>query len=143
MLAANPIVAFVIAALATWRVSHLIAKEEGPFHLFGRWRALVGDHAVGELFTCFQCLSLWVGAGLALLAGLTWKETALLTLALSGAACLMNRLGSEPFVIQPLPSTTTEQRGEYEHELLRQSHSGGYGEDDPIYELDAVRRRPR
>jgi len=143
MLTANPILAFVIAALAAWRVSHLIAKEEGPFHLFGKWRALVGGHPVGELFTCFQCLSLWVGAGLALLAGSTWKETALLALALSGAACLLNRLGSEPLVIQPLPPMKSEPEGEPEYELLRQSHTGGYGDHDANYERDALRRRSR
>jgi hypothetical protein len=143
MLTSNPILVFVIAALATWRVSHLIAKEEGPFHVFGKWRALVGGHAVGELFTCFQCLSLWIGAGLALLTGTTWKEIALLSLALSGAACLLNRLGSEPFVIQPLPPSKSEPEGDHEYELLRQPHSGGHGDPDPIYELDALRRRPR
>lgn len=143
MFPANPILAFVIAALATWRVSHLIAKEEGPFHLFGKWRTLVGGNAVGELFTCFQCLSLWIGAGLALLAGLSWKEIALLALSLSGAACLLNRLGSEPLVFQPLPPLKSEPQGDHDYELLRQSHPDGRGEYDPIHELDAVRRRSR
>ncbi|HEY3441220.1 MAG TPA: hypothetical protein VGK29_10730 [Paludibaculum sp.] len=140
MLTANPILTFVIAALAAWRLSHLIAHEEGPFHLFGRWRALVGGHAVGELFTCFQCLSLWIGAGLALLVGSTWKEIALLTFALSGAACLLNRLGSEPLVLQPLPPAKSEPMGDPDYELLRQSHSGGYGDYEPGYE-PAIRRR--
>ena len=140
MLTDNPILTFVIAALAVWRVSHLSAQEEGPFRLFGRWRALVGGHAVGELFTCFQCLSLWIGAGLALLAGSTWKEITLLTLALSGAACLLNRMGSEPLVLQPLPLAKSEPLGDPEYELLRQSHSGGYGDYDQGYE-PALRRR--
>lgn len=143
MFTANPIYGFVIAALATWRVSHLIAKEEGPFHIFAKWRAKVGNHSIGELFTCFQCLSLWTGGALAIVVATTWPEMVLLTLALSGTACLLNRLGSEPFVIQPLPSRNLDLQEDHYHELLRQSHTDDGGDYDPIYELDALRRHPR
>jgi hypothetical protein len=42
---------------------------------------------------CFQCLSLWVAAPLTLSAARRPREAAPLWLALSGAACLLERLG--------------------------------------------------
>jgi hypothetical protein len=87
---------FVVAVLATWRVTHLLAKEDGPADLVVRFRARLGNGLFGALMDCFYCLSLWVAAPFSffvcpdfLTAGpvpivVTW-------LALSGGACLLER----------------------------------------------------
>jgi len=120
---------FVVAALAAWRVAHLLAYEDGPFAVVARLRAAAGRF--GSLLDCFQCLSLWVAAPLAL-----WVTTASLlawacvTLGLSGAACLLQRLGAPPVVMQPLPpgelgSMEEAQGKENPHGMLRTDAGGG------------------
>ena len=78
--------AFVLCALAVWRLSHLLACEDGPFDLVVRLRQRVGNGFVGSLMDCYYCVTVWIAIPFALLlthdviAGLvTW-------LALSGAA---------------------------------------------------------
>jgi len=92
---------FVLAVLATWRVTHLLASEDGPADLMVRIRARLGRGLAGSLMDCFNCLSFWIAAPAALFVSrkpLAWLFT---WLALSGAACLLERLGHEPIVIQP------------------------------------------
>ena len=94
----------VLAALATWRVTHLLAAEDGPADLVVRLRARLGQSSAGKVLDCFHCLSLWVAALAALFVSrepLVWLFT---WLALSGAACLLERVGHDPVVIQPLAS---------------------------------------
>src|SRR5499427_4148463 len=84
---------FVLAALATWRVTHLLASEDGPADLIVRFRARLGRGLAGSLMDCFNCLSLWIAAPAALFVSsspLTWLVS---WLALSGGACLLERLG--------------------------------------------------
>jgi hypothetical protein len=93
---------FVVAVLATWRVTHLLASEDGPADLVVRFRARLGHGLAGKLMDCFNCLSLWIAAPAALFVSrkpLDWLFT---WMALSGAACLLERLGHEPVVIQPI-----------------------------------------
>jgi hypothetical protein len=87
---------FAVAALATWRVTHLLAKEDGPADLVVRLRARLGNGLLGKLMDCFYCLSLWVAVPLSFFvcAGSSRLEPLqiLVTwLALSGAACLLER----------------------------------------------------
>ena len=63
-------VRFVLAALATWRLSHLLANEDGPADVIVRFRALLGQSLAGELLDCFNCLSL----GSRLLLRFLWRE---------------------------------------------------------------------
>ncbi len=86
-------VRFGVAALATWRVTHLLANEDGPGDVIVRARVRLGESPAGELMDCFQCLSLWVAAPLSLSAARRPREAVPLWLALSGAACLLERLG--------------------------------------------------
>ena len=92
---------FVVAVLATWRVTHLLASEDGPADLIVRLRVRLGHGLVGKLMDCFNCLSLWIATPAALFVSrkpLDWLFT---WLALSGAVCLLERLGQEPVIIQP------------------------------------------
>jgi hypothetical protein len=93
---------FVLAVLATWRVTHLLAREDGPADMFFRLRKRLGDGLVGSLMDCFNCMSLWIAAvaAFAVASGLiTWL---LSWLAISGGACLLERLGGTPFVEREL-----------------------------------------
>jgi len=82
---------FVITALAAWRVTHLLAAEDGPADVIVRARARLGDGIIGRLFDCFYCLSLWIAAPLAFIVCRDPLERLVTWIALSGAACLFER----------------------------------------------------
>jgi hypothetical protein len=95
---------FALAALATWRVTHLLANEDGPANAIVRIRRRLGNGFWGTLTDCFNCLSLWVALPMAFLVGDTAMEWLVGWLALSGAACLLERAGrknsSGPVIIR-------------------------------------------
>ncbi|HEY7171754.1 MAG TPA: DUF1360 domain-containing protein [Vicinamibacterales bacterium] len=82
---------FVIAALAAWRLTHLLAAEDGPADVIVRARARLGDGVLGRLLDCFYCLSLWVAAPMAFIVCRDPLERLVTWIALSGAACLFER----------------------------------------------------
>jgi hypothetical protein len=108
---------FVLASLAVWRVTHLLATEDGPGNIIAWARARLGNSMLGSLMDCFGCLSIWISIPFALLVsarpivdcGLTW-------LALSGAAFLLERATSEPLIIERPPE---EAKGDMDHGVLR------------------------
>ena len=81
----------VAAALATWRLAHLLAEEDGPGDVVVLLRARLGDSVAGRAMDCFYCLSLWVAAPLAGLVAPDVTGFVLLWLGCSGAACLLER----------------------------------------------------
>lgn len=92
--ASDLLMRFVLAVLATWRVTHLLASEDGPADIIFRLRRRLGDGFIGSLMDCFNCMSIWIAAPLALFVStdpLTWAFS---WLALSGGACLLERLGA-------------------------------------------------
>jgi hypothetical protein len=99
---------FVLTILATWRVTHLLAREDGPADLVVRLRERLGGSFFGRLMDCFHCLSLWVAAPLALAVSTNLLHWLLAWLALSGASCLLERLGRDPVVIQPISDREKE-----------------------------------
>jgi hypothetical protein len=99
------LVDLVIGGLATWRLSHLLLYEAGPFAVFRRLRERLGveydefGHVVSfrwEITTCIWCLSVWVGSGIALLIYLlpTLSVWMLLPYALSAFAALLSRIST-------------------------------------------------
>lgn len=92
----------IVAVLATWRITHLLAQEDGPGDLFVRLRAKLGNRLLGRMLDCFQCLSLWVAFPLALFVTTRPLDFLFTWIAVSGAACLLERLGQEPVVIEPI-----------------------------------------
>ena len=110
---------FVVTVLATWRVTHLIVYEDGPWDVIARLRKIAGAGFFGKLMDCFYCSSLWVSAGATILLGAPPKDWVLVWLGLSGAACVLNRVGMEPVVIERLGGT---QDG-----LLRKESGAGTG----------------
>jgi hypothetical protein len=87
---------FVLCALATWRLTHLVVEEDGPFDLIVRVRAWLGDSQGGRAMDCFYCSSLWLAAPLALLVSSDAEDWAVSWLALSGAACLLQQMTYAP-----------------------------------------------
>jgi hypothetical protein len=109
-----------LAVLATWRVTHLLASEDGPADVVVKFRALLGQSLVGKLMDCFNCLSLWIAAPGALFVTRNFRDWVLVWLALSGGACLLDRLAREPVVVQPnLQSSEGDT-----HHVLRSETSG-------------------
>ena len=105
----DPWLRFLVAALATWRLTNLIAREDGPGAGLASLRARLDTGFFGQLMDCFYCLSLWVAAPVAWFGAGTWRDRLLVWFALSGAAILLDRFASEPVLIQPLnESTKTE-----------------------------------
>ena len=95
----------LVTALAAWRITHLLSLEDGPWDLIVKLRGLAGTGFWGKLLDCFYCLSLWVAAPFAWLAGQNWKERLLLWLAISAGAILLERATSRerpnpPFYIE-------------------------------------------
>lgn len=82
---------FAVGSLVTWRLTHLLAEEDGPGDLVLDLRRLAGDGDLGKLMDCFYCLSVWVAAPVSLVVAGRKREAPVTWLALSGAACLLER----------------------------------------------------
>jgi len=78
---------FLILAIATWRVSHMITREAGPFDVFKRLRERL---PLGGLTSCIWCASVWVAAAFvivyALIHPVALADGLILVPAVSGAA---------------------------------------------------------
>lgn len=99
----SPWLRFVLAVLAVWRITHLLAREDGPWDRVARLRERAGDGFWGGLLDCFYCLSLWVALPFSPLLASDWPGRGLYWLALSGAAVLLERSRSgavEPLIIE-------------------------------------------
>ncbi len=86
---------FVLATLAVWRITHLLAAEDGPWDVLLRFRRALGAGMAGKLVRCFYCLSIWVALPFAWFLKGNAAETVVGWLALSGAAVLLERLTRE------------------------------------------------
>jgi len=86
----------VLSILATWRVSHLLAYEDGPGDIIVRVRRRLGDGPLGSLMDCLNCVSFWVAAPTAFLVAHSVTLWVLSWLAISGGACVLQRLIEKP-----------------------------------------------
>ena len=120
---------FVLTALATWRITHLFALEDGPADLAAKLRDAVAGSFAASALNCFACLSLWVALPLAFAVPGRGMEVALIWVALSGSAFALQRLIPEPLIIEKF----SEANGE-ENDLLRPQTDGA---EPAITENDA------
>ena len=115
---------FLLAVLATWRVTHLIAREDGPAEMIYRMRRWMGAGFWGQLMDCFLCLSLLVAAAMAFFVASHPAAWVVSWLAISGGASLLERWSTrEPAAVPPVvieKFTSAEQS----HGMLR-TESGG------------------
>jgi len=82
---------FAMGALATWRLAHLLAYEDGPADLVLKLRAAAGATFLGRLMDCVHCTALWVAMPFAALVGHDLATWTLAWLALAGAASAAER----------------------------------------------------
>jgi hypothetical protein len=136
MLEAHFWIRFVLDVLATWRVTHLLASEDGPADIIVRFRALLGRSIFGQLMDCFNCLSLWIAAPAALFVSRRPLEWLLSWLAISGGACLLERIGKEPVVIQSMSQPTEGDSNDVlrseTHGVAEQSDTADVAERPPL-----------
>lgn len=79
----------IVCALAVWRVSRIITREDGPLDIFAKLRGAIDPSQktwIGRGLNCIACVSFWIALVTALLAGLTVAEW----LAISALAILIN-----------------------------------------------------
>lgn len=92
----HPLLPLVEWGLATWRLSRMLVKEQGPYHIFERLRRATGiEYESGDVLSypdwnplhCVYCTSVWV----ALVLGLAprWLRA---SLAASGIAALLEQV---------------------------------------------------
>jgi hypothetical protein len=81
----------LVAVLATWRLSHLVVAEDGPWDVVVRLRRRAGAGMLGRLMDCFYCTSLWAAAPMALVVAQEPAAWAVAWLGVSGGACLIQR----------------------------------------------------
>ena len=117
--------AFILGVLGTWRVTHLLSAEDGPWKVFARLRRTLGQGFWADLFGCFYCLSLWVAIPFSAALGQSVKDYVLLWLALSGGAILLERVSARPDAIPP--AIYFEDGDEYDGLLRKGSRVGGDG----------------
>ena len=98
----------VVGVLATWRLTNVLVREEGPAGIAGRIRAAMLGTGLGRAFDCFDCLSLLVAAPAALWLTRQPLDLWWCWLAVSGAACLCDRLAQPAVPIVELPETPLE-----------------------------------
>ena len=90
----------LIAALATWRLTTLLVNEDGPLDVLVKFRSLIGikwdaqsesygTNFIAEAFTCVWCLSIWIGAVVAIFIAPTLIWYPAYALALSAAAIII------------------------------------------------------
>lgn len=110
---------FAVAALAAWRVTHLLAEEDGPGDVVLRLRERAGAGEIGSLMDCFGCLSFWVAAPLSPFVVDCRRDLPVAWLALSGAACLLERATEARDPAKPL----AERGGDLEFDLYRDARA--------------------
>jgi hypothetical protein len=86
----------LIAVLCTWRLTHLLQAEDGPFDVSIRIRRAAGDGLFGHLLDCFYCLSIWIALPITWLIHQGIVDLALSWPALSGGAILLERATARP-----------------------------------------------
>lgn len=86
----HPAFRFLLAALAVWRLSFLVARERGPWGVFERLRSRLEGRLLGRLVTCVKCLSVWFAIPFAAFVTRSPLRGVVVWLALSGVASLVD-----------------------------------------------------
>lgn len=86
----------LIGGLVTWRVSNILAKENGPLMVFLRLRAYLASKqkqmgGLYDMISCVKCVSVFVGLVVALAPAESFFELLLYALAFSAITALIER----------------------------------------------------
>lgn len=107
---------FLLVVLAAWRVSSLLAYEDGPGHILLKVRHWLGGGFWGRLMDCFDCLSVWVAAPFSLFVAGKPVDIFVAWLAISGATCLLDRSLGKSVVFH---ATSTQDQNQDNEKMLR------------------------
>lgn len=81
-----------LGTLATWRLTLLLALEDGPFGVAARLRRFLEGSPLGQVIECSHCLSLWSAAMVAWPLARSPLHYLYLSLALSAGSILLESL---------------------------------------------------
>lgn len=81
----------ILCILATWRLSHLIVAEDGPWEIIVKIRTLFGDSMAGKAMDCFYCTSIWIAIPFTFLISNNILSWIICWLAISGGAALLEQ----------------------------------------------------
>ena len=105
---------FCLGSLTLWRLVHLraglFAAEDAPWPLMSRLHPHPGRSLFGCCMDSFHCLSLWFSLPIAVLLSDGWLGLFLYLQALSGIACLFERINPGPLADQPSLGSPYEHR---------------------------------
>jgi Protein of unknown function (DUF1360) len=93
----NNLEKYLVLVIVTWRLTHLISAEDGPFDLIIKIRKLAGNSFFGKLMDCFYCLSIWMGLLAAFYVSRGAIEIIILCLYYSGASILLEKITNKNF----------------------------------------------
>jgi len=99
---------FVLAALACWRVSFLLAREAGPARVLERSRNLLGRGFLGQLTRCVKCTGLWVAVAFTPFVGAEGTDQIVVWLALAAVTALVDEWTKPPFEWQQADEATND-----------------------------------
>jgi len=99
---------FLLCTLATWRLTHLLVAEDGPWDVIVRLRARLGDSVVGQAMDCFYCSSLWLAIPFAFVLADGIPGRLLSWLAISGAASLLEQATNRE-ITGPRPANNSQE----------------------------------
>jgi hypothetical protein len=80
----------LLTVLAVWRLTALIAYEDGPFGLLVMLRRGLVRIGLGRLVGCFYCLSIWTSCAAILVFPFS-RATPLVVLGVAGAVAIIER----------------------------------------------------
>lgn len=86
----------ILAILATYRIAHMVAQEDGPFDVFSRIRSIPNPESwIARGLNCVLCISFWVSLLAALLLAhqdptMQRSETLLTWLGIAGAVMVLH-----------------------------------------------------
>jgi hypothetical protein len=100
-------IVLAVGILATWRVTHLVVEEDGPWDVLRRIRGLLLGVGAGRLVNCFLCASVWIAVGVALLLVRGLRDVAVAAASFSCGAILLQRI-----VPDVLPAEWVEEKEE-------------------------------
>lgn len=76
----------LLIALAVWRLSYFLVREDAPFKLMKRFRE---KHPTWGVFSCVYCASIWMAAFTLLLWHIPYLDMLIYLFAISGAALML------------------------------------------------------
>lgn len=84
----------ILATLATYRISRMIAMEDGPADVFSSIRSSIGQKTwLGRGLHCVLCISFWLAWLVSFLLPLSdYKEYILASLGIAGGVVILHRV---------------------------------------------------